>query len=33
MQKKELAIQNDSALIHNLEVQIGQLSNILIERK
>ncbi|XP_065636347.1 uncharacterized protein LOC136070386 [Quercus suber] len=32
MQKTDVAIQNHSASIHNLEVQIGQLSSMLTER-
>ena len=32
MQKTDMAIQNNSALIRNLEVQIDQLSSMLIER-
>ena len=32
MQKTDMAIQNNSALIRNLEVQIDQLSSMLTER-
>ena len=32
LQKADVTIQNNSASIRNLEVQIGQLSSMLIER-